>query len=345
MTKPKPTVVQLAQLIGNPEVYAVQQEGGKGYFPVYEPLTPSVLRRHLDGELTVGTYVVWGENAQTLVFDVDTTDKSETDAVYDALLSLGIPDTCIGVEFSGSKGYHVWILLGRYDSASKLRRLGQAALALSGASQVEVFPKQDSVRKLGNLVKLPGGIHRKTGDWSYMLTPWPNMLGPARLNKILEGIPETAVTGGRAERPPSMECMAVIQEGPQKGWRNHGLFHYATMLHRASLSSENVRLLVEQANQRCAPGPLDALEVDALLESAAHSGPICSQLPSEAQCSECPVRRGKGLYCRPGQIAHGAEGEVAVVELGRRRKNGDIEIIHPDLHFCIASLRNVPPRG
>ena len=338
----RPTVQQLKQLVGNPMAYAVQWVAGDGYTPVREPLTNYVLHQHLAGNMTIGTYIVSDDSAKTLVFDIDVPgvlmDPALDDAmrVRSALKELGIPERCVGIEFSGSKGYHVWVVMQSWVSASSLRRLGRAALSASGV-ECEVFPKQSKASDLGNLVKLPYGLHRKTMVRSEMMTAWPLPVPIANLYRILEGVPEVAISTGEAT--PTLECMAAIQDGPTVGWRNHGLFHLATMLYRASVSSLNVRLVVEQANQRAKPAPLEPWEVDQLLASAENSGPICATLPAHVQCAECPIRRSKGLYCKPGQIRYGGEGELAVIELGKRRKGGELELIHPDLSFGLVSTK------
>lgn len=77
------------------------------------------------------------------------------------------------IEFSGGKGYHFWFLFSRPVPAAAARRLlNGLAGAVSGdltAFSLEVFPKQDrlSGKGLGNLVKLPLGVHRMSGRRSW----------------------------------------------------------------------------------------------------------------------------------------------------------------------------------
>lgn len=323
-------------------MYAIQHVGG--YTPFYERITPKVLARHLSGDITVGTYIVWDtDKARTLVFDIDDLDEKKPKLIAERLLELGVPSRSIAREFSGSKGFHVWVPTTVPVSAALLRHLGNAVTALAGVD-CEVFPKQDKVHKLGNLVKLPAGLHRGSAQWSKMLDPWPQPMGPAVLKGILDGLPApTMATSG--ERPEPLECMARIQEGPGEGWRNHGLFHLATMLYRQGVSPENVALVVRATYDKMDQSDFSESEVEALLESASRSGPICSTLPKEIQCEHCPVRHTKGLYTKPGQLAYGAEHELAVVEIGKRRKSGEVELIHPDLAFGLVTPKKVPPRG
>lgn len=131
----KPTLPQLRQLVGNPNAYAVQRTDGSWY-PVREALDDAVLREHLAGRKTVGTYVLDKDKARTLVLDVD--DEPDSLAVaeqlVDALHTLGIPRSMVGVEFSGRKGHHVWVVLQQFVDARELRRIGRAACALAGVT-------------------------------------------------------------------------------------------------------------------------------------------------------------------------------------------------------------------
>lgn len=334
-----PTIGQLMQLVGNPNVYAVQKNDGT-YYPVREPITPQVLRRHLNGEITVGTYLVRPpDQARTLVLDFDSgfeTAMQEAEATMQALQKLGIPERGLAVEFSGSKGYHVWVVSAQYLPARQLQALGRAALALAGVDG-EVYPKQAEVRDLGNLVKLPGGVHRVSGKRAEYTTSPPQPIGLAVLRRVLDALPQEAVrvrtsVGG----PPVLECMAAIQEGAEQGWRNHGMFHFATSLRRAGVLDAAVLAAMEAVNAEFDP-PLDPEEFVQVFESSRNSGPICSQLPKDVQCEDCPFRRS-GLSTRKGQLRNGTDGEMAVVQLGVRNKSGAIELLHPDIRKGLVSL-------
>ena len=131
----KPNLSQLKRLVGNPDAYALQNKDGS-WRPMREPLTDSVLNRHLSLGHTVGTYVVYGDLARTLVLDID--DEEDTLAVSEALVGaleeLGVPRTSMAVEFSGKKGHHVWVVLQEYRPAAELRRVGRAACVMAGVN-------------------------------------------------------------------------------------------------------------------------------------------------------------------------------------------------------------------
>ncbi|MBM3269816.1 MAG: tetratricopeptide repeat protein [Candidatus Sericytochromatia bacterium] len=165
-----------------------------GYTPVHEPFTPAVARKHLLGDLTLGVYVVrTDDSVNFLAFDLDlarfameSASKTRTwptlvrtvqqaaVAYLDRCAALEIPAF---IEDSGSKGRHVWVFFDRPVPAAWALRL--AHLIRSGMPElpaevaVEVFPKQAKIKGngLGNLIKIPLGIHRKTGRRCHFLEP------------------------------------------------------------------------------------------------------------------------------------------------------------------------------
>lgn len=168
--------------------------GRTGYSPVREPFTPQVARRHLMGIYTVGIYPVRMDNTvlfAALDLDVNSGVKPSSDegrafadrlhrAHHAALLamdcaaSMGLPTL---LEDSGHKGRHVWLLFAQPVPAAAARRLGlliaQAIPSAGPDVTVEVFPKQSRVGQggLGNLIKLPLGVHRLTGRRGHLLDP------------------------------------------------------------------------------------------------------------------------------------------------------------------------------
>ena len=75
-------------------------------------------------------------------------------------------------EFSGRKGYHVWIFFNRPVFASYGQALVKARLSAAKIYGVEVYPKQTELnenRKYGNLVKIPQALHKVSGKKSVIL--------------------------------------------------------------------------------------------------------------------------------------------------------------------------------
>ena len=331
-------VKQLRRLVGNPDAYAVQRKDGQ-WRPMRAALTDAILQSHLAKVQTVGTYINVKDKTRLLVVDIDTGEEYDADALAAALMDLDVPFSSIGKEFSGRKGYHIWVPLQDWYSAHDVRRLGRYAVTIAGLDpSTEVFPKQDEVRDLGNLVKLPEGVHQVTGQENPMLGRWPLPLGLARLQNIIGELPVEA----RAKRPVSetrFPCMEAIQEeGAQEGSRNIQLYHLAAMLRRAGVSENNVDIIVNRANS--IGDPVDEEEVRTILDSSSHGGPICAQLPEERRCGElCIMERTKGLFTRPGQLRHAGVGENVVVTLSGRPKANVVEFEHDDVGKMKAVLR------
>ena len=334
----KPTLGELKALVGNPDVYALQTDDGK-YVPVREPLTPSVLREHRAGRVTVGTYIVSPpDQARTLVFDIDGPTQEDRDRQLDALMGV-IGDLPLdwAIEDSGNKGFHVWIVSPEYMPAETLYRLGRGIRDEAGLPSLEVFPKQTTVRDLGNLVKLPGGIHRKTGRENGIVDGTLDQGNSvAELTELADLYPEVAVrSGGGCEScgVGQQPCVYKIQQGVNEGGRNIHLFHLATMLRKFSLTDENVELVVQRANEASQDGPLPDDEIATILENSKFSGPVCGQLDADVNCGEeCILAKHEGLYTRKGGARFAQPGERVVVEVSERTDNGRVlEVTHPDV--------------
>jgi hypothetical protein len=189
---------------GRENVYARQwsAEGGEsGYTPVREPLTPTAVRNHLIGNVTLGVYPVRLDNTVTFfAFDVDIRKAAlararsslaearrikdavaaETEALRATLDGFGIPAL---LEDSGYKGRHLWVFLDTPEDAAVVRQFAGLLLKVAPSGcpdvQIEFFPKQATTGAgIGNLIKLPIGIHRRTGRRSRLLladgTPAPD---------------------------------------------------------------------------------------------------------------------------------------------------------------------------
>lgn len=340
-------IAQLKRLVGNPDAYALQRKDGS-WEPVREPLTQSVLEGHMRQAYTVGTYVGHrrvGEGgatvARTLVLDFDDIERAHDDALKAkfALVDLGLNPQQVGIEFSGKKGYHVWVVLGDYRFNSELRRLGRAALALADLpAGTEVFPKQDEVRDLGNLVKLPGGVHQVTGKPNGWVTPVPALVPLGKWEAVIAALPEEQVARRVGPVDNRFPCLSLIQAGVEEN-RNLQLFHLATMFRRAGAEDELVRTILQHVNEL--GDPLDDVELEGIVRKSAQSGPICHQLPAdvESACGEyCITNRTAGLYTRPGQIRHAGEGESVVLRI-KSREQGLVVFEHDDINIAKARMR------
>jgi len=192
-------LVAFLTLFGGREgVYARQwmsPTGESGYTPVEEPLTPKVAEHHLLGNFTIGVYPVRLDNTVNFIaFDIDIAKFAVRETIankrrWDAVMVRTQETACrivdlgaawevpVHLEDSGFKGRHAWIFLETPVPAGVAKKFGDliaAALApLPREITVEVFPRQGSVARggLGNLIKLPLGIHRRTGQRSRIILP------------------------------------------------------------------------------------------------------------------------------------------------------------------------------
>ncbi|MGB9900994.1 MAG: CRISPR-associated primase-polymerase type A1 [Pseudothermotoga sp.] len=188
------TVTKFLELFsGRKDVFAVQTD--QGYYPVRLSMKKKDVVEHLNGEKTLGVYVLRSDNSvKFAAFDVDV--KKSLNQNYQELVELckqTVRDLCerlrlenikYYVEFSGNRGYHVWIFFDRWLQAYKVRAILKKIaedIPSDERISVEVFPKQsDTNGGLGNLIKLPLGIHRKTLNNCVFVDenfePFPNQL-------------------------------------------------------------------------------------------------------------------------------------------------------------------------
>lgn len=145
------------------DCYPLQLRDGGGYTVVRAELSNDVIIAHLKGERTIGLYGVPDSTTKWLCIDVDDLDEAAIREVQNHARRFGIPYL---TEFSGKKGYHLWVFFDKPYPNKIARALSQAF-----SFDHEVFPKQDFLRpgKLGNLVKAPLGIHQVTGNWCLFL--------------------------------------------------------------------------------------------------------------------------------------------------------------------------------
>jgi hypothetical protein len=175
---------------GREAVYArqwVSPTGNSGYTPIHEPLTIQVAKNHILGHYTIGVYQLRMDNTVNFIaFDIDVAKSAIARGITDRKiwerqvqsahkLACQLLDISASFELpfyledSGFKGRHLWLFLGAPLPAKTAKRFGEGLLSQLPPPQagihVELFPKQSYVagEGLGNLIKLPLGIHRKTG--------------------------------------------------------------------------------------------------------------------------------------------------------------------------------------
>lgn len=173
---PLPTIEQaLIDIFFNGTVrHAVARMNGDAlsYIPVESNPSPEEMTAHVYADHCLGSYTLLPDNTvRWICLDVDCKqDLAKARNITEEIAeTLAFANPVI--EFSGGKGYHIWLFLHTPVTASRAKAFGIAVREAVGAPSsgdphVEVYPKQEKLTKelpIGNLVKLPLGLHRKSG--------------------------------------------------------------------------------------------------------------------------------------------------------------------------------------
>lgn len=147
--------------VHNPHHYAIQQRNGS-YWRVCELLTLDLVAAHLEGRVTLGTYLLDGDSRCSFaVFDADGDDGLEKLVLLQQELARdGVPTL---LEAS-RRGGHVWVHFAQPVPAFQVRGW---LLPYALAYGVEFYPKQDAlgVSGAGSVIRVPLGVHRKSRGW------------------------------------------------------------------------------------------------------------------------------------------------------------------------------------
>lgn len=143
------------------DLYA-KQLGDGSYVSIRKPLHQRHLMAHLKGEMTLGAYVLDEESrGRYLVLDADDApDWRRLQALAGVLPDLG------GASYleASRRGGHLWLFFDEPLPGREIRRFGHGLLGHFGIEEVEIFPKQDELTTgPGSLVRLPFGVHQKSG--------------------------------------------------------------------------------------------------------------------------------------------------------------------------------------
>src|SRR6266567_648181 len=150
----------LARLcVGRRTDYALQRADGR-YTRQFQPLSWEVLRLHLAGVHTIGSYVIDERGrCRFAVFDADT--DAGLLQLLDVQASLQRSGMVSYLEGS-RRGGHLWVFLAEAVAPAQLRRW----LLPSCPPGVEFYPKQDQAnwQHPGSLVRVPLGVHQVSGQ-------------------------------------------------------------------------------------------------------------------------------------------------------------------------------------
>ena len=157
----QPGMVLAERFVQRWDVYAHQLDDGR-YICVHDQLDVGHLSAHLRGEITLGTYLLNKESqARFIVFDDDRVDGFDRLTLFaQSLEKEKIPSY---LERS-RRGGHLWLFLMPAISGRDARLFAHGLVAANDISDVEVFPKQDEVKRgPGSLIRMPFGIYKISG--------------------------------------------------------------------------------------------------------------------------------------------------------------------------------------
>jgi group II intron reverse transcriptase/maturase len=160
-----------------------QKRAGRPRFvPCAGPLTVEEVAAHLAGEETLAAYLLRKDGTVgTVVLDVDAVEDSPESRevavnfardLWRLCRSVGVP---AALEDSGRRGRHLWVLFSAPVPAEKARRLARLLSARAGfprpGVRVEILPRHTEWPgpELGDAVKLPFGVHPRTGRRCHLL--------------------------------------------------------------------------------------------------------------------------------------------------------------------------------
>lgn len=298
------------------DVYAIQLKVGQAciYVPRYGTLTEDDVQRHLDGKITLGVYALNVDNSvKWICFDIDSAHVERTADVCELIVKRCVEhygEDAVRAEKSGSEGnFHVWLFFAQPVQAVYARALGlEIADGLVG---VEVFPKQTvlSGKMLGNLVKLPLGLHLKSGKKSEMSIEG---VKPCTINET-----EIKVAVKSFDEKPRFEfgykgkdplCIVKIKKGLKAGVRNNAGIIYASYLTNfRQFSDDRAWYLFRLWNEGNKPA-LEKDELRTIFDQAVSSGYVfgCGHEYLKLFC----VKEG----CVFGNVEKNTEGGIECLE-------------------------------
>ena len=179
--------------VGREDMYAresVTEEGKRHSECILEPLDGNVLRQHLSGEETIETYIARNNNTvHYLAVDVDVSRKVLLEErsrdgleeylrsalkwagkVQEILKQMGLESY---MEFSGFRGYHVWLFFSEWVPVRYVVSLVELIKSRMEEKpqeiQIEFFPAKTKKQQgcTGQKLKLPYGLHLNSGKRSF----------------------------------------------------------------------------------------------------------------------------------------------------------------------------------
>lgn len=157
----EPARAVIRRFVQRQDRYARQRDDGR-YAAIQGPVDDRLVAAHLRGEVTLGVYVLDTEQrTRYVVLDAD------DDAGWRGLLAAAQDLARQGVSAyceTSRRGGHLWFFFAEPLPGSDARHFGQGLLHHYDLPGLELFPKQARAEQgPGSLIRLPFGIHRKSG--------------------------------------------------------------------------------------------------------------------------------------------------------------------------------------
>lgn len=281
MLKVNKARVFMKLFVNRRDVYAVQVKVDEKciYVPKYETLTELEVQQHLDGKVTLGVYALNVDNTvKWLCFDIDSAHVKNSEEACTVIAERCIQkfgSSAVRIEQSGTpRNFHIWVFFEEPIQATYARALGLQVLnELVG---VELFPKQIALtgKMLGNLVKLPLGLHKKSGKWSTMNLEdvKPCCVDVTKVEALTHDLLVEDKPRFKGYNGKNPNCIEKIRKGVKKGTRNNAGIVYASYLYNfKQLKVDHAYYLFRLWNAKNKPS-LDENELKLIFEQAVKSG-------------------------------------------------------------------------
>lgn len=197
-----------ATFIPRADCYPKQQPKGN-YITVYQPLKRHLIAHHLQGKITLGAYALDRESmAKWICLDAD--DEDQWLGLVALATTLQTQNITSYLETS-RRGGHLWLFTPPIAGVFA-RRVAYQLLREQHLVGVEVYPKQDYLSTgPGSLVRLPLGIHRKSGKRYHFITPEGTPLAPTIRDQL-----QHLIYPNRMNMADVFRILARIPAEPQK---------------------------------------------------------------------------------------------------------------------------------
>lgn len=266
-----------------------------------------IILAHLQGKETIATYQLTEENTvKWLCLDVDVSKPKKGEEAVDiswvkahawALLAKIhelFGEHAAALEFSGSRGYHIWMFFKPFIQARHAYALAawlEGQVEAPTGIHVDIFPRQTAIKSYGSMVKVPLGVHKKTGNRCFFVDPssfkpyenqWYALTGHKRFTEaqVLAIMEKHAIEAPKMIRidrnidspgAGSLPCISnMMAEGITEGARDLGMLYIATWMKRRDIPHDVASAAIHQVNMKSEP-PLDEATLDKSILSAYNS--------------------------------------------------------------------------